>query len=311
VSDGSDNNVVTHGGGNKAVLAALAANLGIATIKFVGFALTFSASMLAEAVHSVVDSGNQVLLLIGDRRSKRQATPDHPFGYGRDRFVYAFLVALTLFSAGGLFALYEGVEKVRHPHELDTPWIAIGVLAVAVVFESLSFRTAIHESLKVRGDDTWFGFIRHSKKPDLVVILLEDLAALIGLMFALIGVSLATITDNARWDGAGSMAIGVLLIAVACILIVEVKSLLVGESAAPAVRDAIAAALVGDGIDRVIHMRTMHLGPDELIVAAKVAMPASASLIDAAVAIDAAEVRVRTIAPSARVIYLEPDLDRG
>ncbi len=302
---------MSSGEGNKAVVAALAANLGIAAIKFIAFAITLSSSMLAEAVHSVVDSGNQVLLLVGGRRSRRRATPEHPFGYGRDRFLYAFLVGLALFSLGGLFAFYEGVEKVLHPHKIDSPIVAIVVLLIAGGLESFSFRTAIVESAKVKGDDSWIGFIRHSKTPELVVVLLEDFAALIGLLFALVGVGVAALTDNARWDGIGSMAIGLLLSAVAITLIVEVKSLLIGEAAAPAVVNSIVAALTGGGIDRVIHLRTMHLGPEELLVAAKVAMPASRTLADVATAIDAAEVRVRAAVPAARVIYLEPDLDRG
>jgi cation diffusion facilitator family transporter len=302
---------MSSGGGNKAVVAALAANLGIALIKFIAFAFTMSSAMLAEAVHSMVDSGNQVLLLVGGRRSRRDATEQHPFGYGRDRYLYAFLVGLMLFSLGGLFALYEGIEKVSHPHKLDSPAIALIVLAVAVGLESYSFRTAIIESAKVKGGDSWFGFIRHSKTPELVVVLLEDLAALIGLLFAIIGVGLAAATGNARWDGAGTIAIGVLLGTVACVLVIEVKSLLLGESAAPQVVDSIVAALVGDGIDRVIHLRTMHLGPDELLVAAKVAMPSSRSLTEVAASIDAAEARVRAVVPTARVIYLEPDLDRA
>lgn len=301
---------MSSGESNKAVVAALAANLGIALIKFVAFAFTMSSAMLAEAVHSMVDSGNQVLLLIGGRRSRRDATAQHPFGYGRDRFLYAFLVGLMLFSLGGLFALYEGIEKVRHPHKLDSPAIALVVLAVAVGLESFSFRTAIMESAKGKGDDSWFGFIRHSKTPELVVVLLEDLAALIGLFFAILGVALAAATGNARWDGAATISIGVLLGTVACVLVVEVKSLLLGESAAPQVVDSIVAALVGGGIDRVIHLRTMHLGPDELLVAAKVAMGSSRSLTEVAAAIDAAEARVRAEVPTARVIYLEPDLDR-
>ncbi len=299
------------GGGNRAVIAALAANLGIALIKFIAFAITFSSAMLAEAVHSVVDSGNQVLLLIGGRRSRRNATPEHPFGYGRDRFLYAFLVGLALFSLGGLFAFYEGIEKVLHPHKLDSPLVAIVVLLIAMGLESFSFRTAITESAKIKGDDSWIGFIRHSKTPELVVVLLEDFAALIGLIFALAGVGLAAITHNSRWDGAGSIAIGLLLGAVAATLVIEVKSLLIGEAAAPAVVNSIVSALTGEGIERVIHLRTMHLGPEELLVAAKVAMPASESLAAVAAAIDAAEVRVRAAVPSARVIYLEPDLDRG
>ena len=301
---------MSSGGSSKAVLAALGANLGIALIKFVAFAITRSTSMLAEGVHSMVDSGNQVLLLVGAKRSKRQATPDHPFGFGRDRYVYGFLVALMLFSAGGLFALYEGIQKIRHPHHLDSPAVALTVLAVAVVLESFSLRTAVRESSELKGTDTWVGFIRHAKVPDLPVVLLEDAAALIGLAFAFIGVGLAATTGDGVWDGIGTSAIGVLLISVACVLVVETKSLLLGESAAPAAVAAIETNLLGPGVDRVIHLRTMHLGPDELLVGAKLAMPAAATVADVAAAIDAAEARVRAAVPQARVIYLEPDLDR-
>jgi cation diffusion facilitator family transporter len=300
-----------HGHSSKAILAALAANLGIAVIKFIAFAVTLSSSMLAEGVHSLVDSGNQVLLLVGGKRADRQATPEHPFGFGRDRYVYAFLVALMLFSLGGLFATYEGIEKIRHPHHLDSPAVALIVLAVAVGLEGFSLRTAVKESAKIKGSDSWFGFIRHAKNPELPVVLLEDVAALTGLVFALVGISLAAGTGNGRWDGVGTLAIGLLLISVAAILVVETKSLLLGESAAPAVVESIADNLVGGAVERVIHLRTMHLGPDEILVAAKIAVPGAATLAEVAAAIDAAELRVRTVVPQARVIYLEPDLDRG
>jgi cation diffusion facilitator family transporter len=298
-------------GGSKAIFAALGANLGIALIKFIAFAITGSSSMLAEGVHSVVDSGNQGLLLLGGRSARRRATPEHPFGFGRDRYVYGFLVALMLFSAGGLFALYEGVEKVRHPHHLDTPIVAIIVLVVAIGLESFSLRTAIKESRHLKGQDTWFGFIRHAKNPELPVVLLEDVAALIGLAFALIGVGIAALAHQPIWDGIGTCAIGALLIVVAIVLVIETKSLLVGESAGPSDLAKIEAGLVGPGVDRVIHLRTMHLGPDELLVGAKLAMPPDASLPQIASAIDDAERRVRDAVPAARVIYLEPDLDRS
>jgi cation diffusion facilitator family transporter len=297
-------------GGTRAVVAALGANLGIAAIKFVAFAVTGSASMLAEGVHSVVDSGNQGLLLVGARQSRRRATPDHPFGYGRDRYVYGFLVALMLFSAGGLFALYEGVQKIRHPHHLESVAVAIGVLIVAMALESFSLRTAVREARHLKGKDSWAGFVRHAKTPELPVVLLEDVAALIGLTLALLGVGLAAITGKPVWDGIGTCAIGALLVTVAIVLVVETKSLLLGESAIPAQVSAIENALVGDGVDRVIHLRTMHLGPEELLVGAKIAMPPGASLGEVARAIDDAEARVRDAVPTARVIYLEPDLDR-
>lgn len=296
------------------MLAALTANLGIAVIKFIAFALTGSSSMLAEGVHSVADSGNQLLLLVGGKQSRRPANAEHPFGYGRDRYVYGFLVALVLFTLGGLFALYEGIHKITDPHHVDSPLIAIVVLVVAIALESWSFRTAIHESRGLKGDASWPQFIRRAKVPELPVVLLEDFAALIGLSLALLGVGLSAIFDQPVWDGIGTAAIGVLLIAVAVVLIVETKSLLLGESASPAAVSRIQTALIGtpgSGVLRVIHQRTMHLGPDEVLVAAKVAMSPQASLADVATAIDAAEARVRAAEPSARVIYLEPDVDRG
>ena len=296
------------GGGTRAVVAALLANLGIAIIKFIAFLLTRSSSMLAESVHSLADSGNQGLLLLGGRRSRRQATAEHPFGFGRDRYVYGFLVALVLFSLGGLFAIYEGVHKITHPHEVESPLIAVGVLVVAIGLESWSFRTAIHESRKVKGEASWPQFIRRAKVPELPVVLLEDLAALVGLFLALIGVGLSALLHEPVWDGIGTVAIGVLLISVAAILIVETKSLLLGEAASPAAISRIETALVGEGIDRVIHQRTLHLGPEEVLVAAKVSMTPGSSLTEIAAAINAAETRIRAAEPTARVIYLEPDI---
>jgi cation diffusion facilitator family transporter len=292
-------------------LAAFGANLGIATIKFIAFAITGASSMLAEAVHSVVDSCNQGLLLIGGRTSRRRPDTEHPFGYGRDRFVYAFLVGLMLFSLGGLFALYEGVEKIRHPHHLDDPLVAIVVLLLAIGLEGFSLRTAVGEARPHKGADSWYGFIRHAKVPEFPAVLLEDVAALIGLLFALLGIGLTALTDQPIWDGIGTCAIGALLIAVAVVLVIETKSLLVGESAAPADVRAIEKALQDGDVQRVIHLRTMHLGPEEVLVGAKIALPPGATLSQVARAIDDAEQRVRTAVPSARVIYLEPDLDRN
>jgi cation diffusion facilitator family transporter len=297
-------------GGSKAVIAALLANLAIAVMKFLAFAVTRSSSMLAEGVHSLADSGNQVLLLVGGKRSARAANAEHPFGYGRDRYFYGFLVALVLFTVGGLFAVYEGVEKVRHPHELDRAWVAIVVLLGAIVAEGFSLRTAVAEANHVRRGESWLEFIRRAKSPELPVVLLEDVAALTGLALALVGVSLSIVTGEPVWDGIGTLAIGGLLLIVAVVLIVETKSLLLGEGASAAVLDAVTGAIVGPGVDRIIHLRTLHLGPDELLVAAKIAMPAGATLSQVATAIDEAEARIRAAAPVARVIYLEPDLDR-
>jgi cation diffusion facilitator family transporter len=304
---------VSAGGGNRAIVAALAANVGIAVTKFAAFLLTSSSSMLAESIHSLADSGNQVLLLIGGRRASRAATPEHPFGYGRERYVFAFIVSVVLFSVGGLFALYEGFHKVRHPEPIDSwQWVPVLVLVVAIGLESYSFRTAIHESNEVRGGLTWVQFIRRAKAPELPVVLLEDFAALIGLVLALFGVGLTLITDDGVWDGIGTMAIGVLLVGVAVVLAIETKSLLLGEGATPEAVARITAALVDDpSVHRVIHMKTMHLGPDELLVAAKIAVAPTDSAAEVARAIDAAEARVRAVEPVARMIYLEPDIDFG
>jgi len=300
---------MAHGGGNKAIIAALSANLGIAVTKFIAFLLTSSSSMLAEAVHSVADSGNQLLLLVGGRRARRAADEEHPFGYGRERYMYAFIVAIVLFSLGGLFALYEAWHKFAEPHPIESwQWVPITVLVAAIVMEGLSFRTAIGEANHTRGKQGWVSYIRTAKAPELPVVLLEDFGALIGLVLALFGVSMTLVTGDGRWDAVGSGAIGLLLVVIAIVLAVETKSLLLGESASRTDVDSIRAALVGPGVPSVIHLRTLHLGPEELLVAAKIEVPAASSAADVAEAIDAAEQRVRAAVPIARVIYLEPDL---
>jgi cation diffusion facilitator family transporter len=300
-------------GGAKAVVAALTANLGIAVAKGVGAAITGSSSMLAEAAHSVVDSGNQVLLLVGRKRAQRPPDEEHPFGYGRDRYLYAFLVAIVLFSLGGLFAIYEGIDKLRHPHELDSPAVAIGILLVAVGLESWSFRTAIHESRGLRRPkQTWAQFIHQTKNPELPIVLLEDFAALIGLFLALIGVGLSLATDNARWDGVGTLAIGVLLASVAVVLGREMKGLLLGESASPEVVRQIHEALESaPRVRGIIHLRTLHLGPDELLVGVKLDVDPTVTVPELAAVIDDAEARTRAVVPQARVIYVEPDIRRA
>jgi cation diffusion facilitator family transporter len=302
---------VSASGGGKAIAAALGANLAIAAAKLVGFLVTRSSSMLAEAIHSLADSGNQVLLLVGGKRARREADDRHPFGYGRERYFYAFVVSVVLFTVGSVFAVYEGIEKIRHPHHLDSAVVAVAILGFAILAEAFSFRTAIRETRPLKGELTWVGFIRHAKSPELPVVLLEDLAALVGLVLALLGVSLSTLTDDPVWDGIGTLSIGVLLGAVAVVLAIEMKGLLIGESASRTSVDAIRAALVdGATVTRVIHLKTLHLGPDELLVAAKIAVAPSLGLPEVARAIDAAEVRVRAVEPLARQLYLEPDLDR-
>ncbi|WP_326689983.1 MULTISPECIES: cation diffusion facilitator family transporter [unclassified Streptomyces] len=298
-------------GGTKAIVAALGANLAIAVAKFVAAAFSGSASMLAEGVHSVADSGNQGLLLLGGKKAKKEASEEHPFGYGRERYIYGFLVSIVLFTIGGVFALYEGYEKIRHPHEVEHWYWPVGVLVFAIIAESFSFRTAIRESNEVRGKLGWGQFIRRAKAPELPVVLLEDLGALVGLVLALAGVGLALLTGNGVWDGVGTVCIGVLLVIIAIVLAAETKSLLLGESADPAERDRIQEALVdGETVTSLIHMRTLHLGPEELLVAAKVAVQHDDTAEEVANAINAAELRIREAVPIARVIYLEPDILR-
>jgi cation diffusion facilitator family transporter len=297
-------------GGTRAIVAALLANAGIAIAKFIGYLITGSSSMLAEAVHSVADTSNQGLLLLGGRTARRAATQEHPFGYGRDRYFYSFVVALLLFSLGSVFALYEGIHKVQHPEPLSSAIVAIVILVVAIGLESYSFRTAIVESAKIKGEVSWWGFIRQSRTPELPVVLLEDAGALFGLVFALFGVGLSVITGDPMWDAVGTLMIGVLLGVIAIILIIEMKSLLIGEGATPKEHDAITAAVVGGRVRRLIHIRTQYMGPDEMLVAAKIALEPGLPLTDVATEIDAAESRIRETVPAARLIYLEPDLDR-
>ena len=297
------------GGGTRAIVAALAANLGIAVTKFIAWLLTGSSSMLAEAIHSVADSGNQALLLLGGKRAQRRATAEHPFGYGRERYIYAFIVSIVLFTVGGLFALYEAWHKIQERHPIESwQWVPITVLIVAIGLESFSFRTAIVESNLTRGDTSWVNFVRRAKAPELPVVLLEDAGALLGLIFALFGVALTLITHDGIWDGIGTAAIGLLLVTIAGILAVETKSLLLGEGANPEDVEKIERAIAGPGVERIIHMKTLYLGPDELLVAAKIAVPPMERAAEVALHINETEARIRAAMPVARVIYLEPDI---
>jgi cation diffusion facilitator family transporter len=291
----------------RAVLAALLANLGIAVAKLVAFAVTGAAALLAESTHSIADAANEALLAFGSRRSEREPTDQHPFGFGRERYFWAFVVALVLFSLGSVFAVYEGINKILHVHVLDQPEVAFAVLGVSFVLETLSMRTATRAARGLRGDRSWWTFIRTAKTPELPVVLLEDFAALVGLVLAAIGIALNVITGDPRYDAAAGIAIGVLLGVVAALLAVEMKSLLIGEAASPEDLAAIRAAIVnGPEVDRLIHLRTEHLGPEDLLVAAKVDLSPTADR-DTARAIDRVEARIRTRVPHARVIYLEPD----
>ncbi len=299
-------------GGTKAVMAAMAANAGIAATKFVAYVLTGSSSMLSEAIHSVADTCNQVLLLVGGKRALRAPDEEHQFGYGRRRYVYSFMVAIIIFLLGGLFSLYEGWHKFHHPEPLDDAWIAYLVLGISIVLESFSFRTALHEAHKSRGDRSLWRFVRDSRQPELPVVLLEDLGALVGLVFALFGITMAEITGDGRWDGLGAVAIGTLLVVIAVFLAFEMSSMLVGESALPEEEARIRAALGEQpGVRSVIHLRTLHTGPDELLVGVKIAVAPDASAQDVAATIDGAEGLIRAELPSARWIYVEPDIRRA
>ena len=299
-------------GSTRAIAAALLANAGIAIAKFVGYLITGSSSMLAESVHSVADTSNQGLLLFGQRAARKEADPLHQFGYGRSRYFYSFVVALVLFTLGSVFALYEGYHKISHPADLTSPIVAVAILVVAIGLEGYSFRTAIVESRPLKGSGSWWRFIRNSRNPELPVVLLEDTGALIGLIFALAGIGLTILTGDPVWDGVGTVAIGVLLGMIAVILMVEMHSLLIGEGATKRQDQAIRTAIEQTAnVDRLIHLRTQYLGPEELLVGAKIALAPSTDLATVAATIDAAEVAIRAAVPAAQVIYLEPDLDRA
>lgn len=298
-------------GSKKAIVAAFVANLAIAISKMVGFLITGAASMLAESVHSFADSGNQGLLFLGGARARKTATPEHPFGYGRERYFWSFVVALVLFTLGGLFALFEGIEKLRHPHEIEGAGIAFAILLIAIVVEAYSLRTAVKESLHVKGKESWPQFIRRSKTPELPVVLLEDIGALTGLVFAVLGLGLAEITGNPKFDAVGSIAIGILLCVIAIILVIEMKGLLIGEAATPATIANITRTIEStDRVKKILHLRTQHLGPDELLVCAKLSFDTGIELQALATAINEVEHRVREAVPTARVIYIEPDIER-
>ncbi|MEN9990215.1 MAG: hypothetical protein RL508_1194 [Actinomycetota bacterium] len=299
-------------GSNKAIVAALGANIGIATTKFIAAAFSGSASMLAEAIHSLADSGNQVLLIVGGKKSRKEASESHPFGYGRQRYIYAFMVSIVLFSIGGMFSVYEGIQKLSEPHQLEIVWLPLVVLGVSIVLESFSLRTALAEVKHDRGDNSLIQYIRHAKAPELPVVVLEDIAALVGLVLAFAGVGLTALTHNPVFDAIGTIAIGALLVLVAIVLGAETSSLLIGEGATVGDAEAIREALAGaPGVDSIIHIKTLYLGPDELMLGAKIAVNPNSTAAEIAQVIDAAEILVRTAVPAVRVIYLEPDILRG
>jgi cation diffusion facilitator family transporter len=300
---------VSEGGGFKAIIAAMSANAGIAIAKFVAFLFTSSASMLAESIHSLADTSNQALMLLGRKRAQMVADDRHQFGYGRERYFWAFIVAMVLFTLGGLYSIYEGISKIRHPHEVTAIGWAIGVLVVAMALEGYSFRTAYREASEIRGNRGWWRYIRSSRSPELPVVLMEDSGALVGLVLALIGVGLSALTGNVVWDAIGTLSIGILLLTIAIILVVEMKSLLIGEAATDEHVEALRKAVTDTpGVNRIIDLRTQHIGPEELLVAAKVDFDHSFTTQQVARAVDDVERAIRGAVPMASLIYLEPDL---
>lgn len=296
------------GGSIRAIVAAMAANASIAVAKFVAFLVTSSASMLAESIHSVADTANQALLLLGGRRAKRVADDEHQFGYGRERYFWGFVVAMVLFSLGGLFSIYEGIEKIRHPHQVESLGWAFGVLIFAMVAEGMSFRTAVVEARKVKGDRSWWQFIRRSRSPELPVVLLEDAGAMLGLLLALGGIGMAAITDDVVWDGIGTLSIGILLVVIAITLTVEMQSLLIGESASKEHVDLIMNITDSHPrVNRVIDLRTQHIGPEELLIAGKIDFDAALTSSELTEVIDEVEASLREAVDLDLRIYLEPD----
>lgn len=299
------------GVGRRAVVAALAANLAVAVTKLVGFVVTGSSSLLAETFHSVADTGNQVLLLLGAKRAREVPTFDHPFGRGRERYFWAFVVGLVLFGLGGVFSVYEGVRKLAAgTHELTNPIVAVVLLLVAAVIEALSLRMALAEGRLIRPKgQSWRKFIRRTRNPEVTVVLLEDGAAIAGLSLALAGVIATWVTGQPVWDGIASIAIGVLLCAVAALLTVEMKSLLIGETVPLAISAKLESAIAGvDGVDRVLNLRTEHLGPDQVLVCVKIAVARPADLDRVVVVIDEVERLVQELVPETLTCYVEPDV---
>ena len=291
----------------RAVLTALVANLLVAGAKLGAFALTASSALLAESLHSFADTANEVLLLVGARRSTRPADLRHPFGHARYRYVYAFLVSLTVFWIGGVLAVIEGLVHLASDEPIVDPAWAFAVLVLGAVLDGWSLRTTVRAGRPAKGVLSWKQLMRTTKAPELIVVFLEDLGALVGIAIAAVGVGLATITGAPVWDAVASIAIGLLLMAIGLVVNRETQSLLLGESASKdveaTIREAIAAT---PGIDGVVNFRTIHIGPDDLVVASGIVVDQAMEAAAIAQAIDAAEERVRAGLPYRTVIYLEP-----
>ena len=290
----------------RTIYYALGANLAIAGAKTAGAVATGSSAMLAEAIHSFADAGNQLLLLLGMRQAKRPPTADYPLGWGKAVFFWSFIVAIVLFSLGGLFSFYEGWHKLLHPEPLTNPWVAVGILVFGLIAEAISMRACLQEVNKVRGKRTVWRWFRESRQSELVVILGEDFAALLGLALALIAVLATMLTDNPMWDGLGSMWIGVVLLVVAAGIGAEIKGLLIGQSADPEEVKRIRSFVEGcEGVEKVYRVLTMQMGTS-LMVALKVKVNA-ASADQLISRINEVETSLRIEFPDIQWLFFEPD----
>jgi cation diffusion facilitator family transporter len=295
----------------RAIFFALGANFAIFLAKLVAAVITGSSAMLAEAVHSLAYCGNQLLLLLGIRQAKRPPSPDYPLGYGKAVYFWSFLVALMLFSVGGMFSIYEGLHKLSSEEPLKSPLIAVAVLAFGIIVESVSMRACMIEVNKARGGRNLWRWFRSSRQAELVVIFGEDLAALLGLVLALIAVVIAMVTGNPVWDAIGTLAIGVLLIVVAVFISVEVKAMLIGQSVDPAVRTQMQEFLDGrPEVAQVYNLLTLQLGND-VMVSVKARMQGVDSADGLIAAINTVERDLRGRFPQVRFCFFEPDVEDG
>lgn len=291
-----------------ALVAAFLANVGIAISKFIAFIVTGSASMLAEAIHSMADSSNQVLLYFGGREAKKSPTKEHPFGFGRAHFLYAFLVSIILFSLGGAFAIYEGIHKIIRPEMIESPVIAYVVLGIAVLLEGFALKTALHEarSFKPESQD-WWQFLRRTKSVNHIVLALEDSTALIGLSVAAIGITLTLTTGNPVWDGVASLVIGLLLATVALVLYREIRSLLIGESVSPRIGREMREIILGvEGVDKILDLKTIYTGPTEMLVTMEIEVSKNKTAKSIDSMVHEIEYGIRSTFSAAKLIYIEP-----
>ena len=293
------------------IIQSLVVNLLIATVKAVAAVVTKSGSMLAEALHSFSDCGNQILLLVGVRQAKKPADAAHPFGYGRAVYFWSFMVALMLFLGGGVFSIYEGIHKIREPEPVERVWVGVGILVVSLLLEGGATLSNIKELNKRRGKKGFYQYLKDTTDSDLVVVFAENSAAVLGLVFAIVALGLAATTHDGRWDGVGSCAIGLVLVGVAAFLAKEVSSLLLGESAAPEIASA-AHETAGKfkELEKVLNVVTMQQGPGEVLVHVKLSFDPALTVEEACRVINEYEASLREARPEVRWVFVEPDIPK-